>query len=147
MPFVVVAGIPAFLPVRMTKTGTQPMPEAWGLIKNWTADTGGFPGSVVVNDGLRAVGNKNAAAVTASIPFTGATTGFGGPTQLQARLRVNSTIVATIDPPVEGPSGTLTVNATVDIAAGDLVTVEALAVPASGGAAGTVSAGGYVRIL
>ncbi|MFF3221728.1 hypothetical protein ACFYV7_02935 [Nocardia suismassiliense] len=131
----------------MTKTGTQPMPEAWGLIKNWTADTGGFPASVVVNDGLRAAGNKNAATVTASIPFTGATTGFGGATKLQARLRVNSTVVATMAPPVDGPSGTLTVSATVDIAAGDLVTVEALSVPAAGGAAGTVSAGGYVQVL
>lgn len=149
MPFVIVAGTPGFLPVRMTKNGTQPMPEAWGQITNWIPDTGGYPGSVVVganNEGLKSLGDQKSASVAASIPFTGATNGFGGNTKLQARLRVNSTIVATTDPPLDGPSGTLAVSATVDIAAGDVVTVEALSSFSAGGAAGAVSAGAYVRI-
>ncbi|MFE9579261.1 hypothetical protein ACFYO1_22945 [Nocardia sp. NPDC006044] len=151
MSFVIVAGVAVvFLPSGMKKSGTQSMPTGdWGQITGWVADTAGYPGSVVVGttkNGLKALADKTSAKVLAAIPFTDATTGFGGATQLQARLRVNSKIVATIDPPVEGPSGTLSVSATVDIAAGDVVTVEALASVSPGGVEGTISAGGYVRI-
>ncbi|WP_141717667.1 hypothetical protein [Nocardia altamirensis] len=153
MSFVIVAGISGSLPARMTKSGTQPMPEddEWGQITGWVADTEGYPGSVVVGtkkEGLKALSEQKSATVTAAIAYTGATKGRGAATKLQARLRVNSTIVATSQPPMDGPAGTLSVSATVDIAVGDVVTVEALSVPVSGGEAGTVSAntGTFVQI-
>ncbi|MGX1804679.1 hypothetical protein ACWIGI_03115 [Nocardia sp. NPDC055321] len=150
MPLIVVTGGADLVPTAMTKNNAQAMPsDGWAVITGWIADAG-FPGSVVVgtsNEGLKAIGAKDSATLNAAVKFSGATTGFGGVTSLQARLRVNNVTVATSNP-VDGPSGTMVVSATVDIASGDIVTVEANATVAMGGAAGSVSAGAttYVRL-
>ncbi|MGV9676214.1 hypothetical protein ACWDSJ_13115 [Nocardia sp. NPDC003482] len=127
MPFLV-AVTTGFQPVGMIKTAPQQLTASFGPIINWTADPA-YPGSVVTgssNNQLRALGTKPGAKVEVSLPFSGGAAGFNGTISQQARLLINSVVVLTGDPVSGTGSGTLTITTTLDINAGDLVSVEAV---------------------
>ncbi|MFD3511067.1 hypothetical protein [Nocardia sp. NPDC058666] len=121
MPHIFAGGGEVFSPSAMTKNGNVVTGASgtWNVVPGWTADNVGYPGSVVSGDGLRTQGGSATAALSANIAYSGA----GMPGTFQARLLVNTVVVAT-GTAVTGTSGTMVVNATVAIAAGDVVTVE-----------------------
>ncbi|MFD3703367.1 hypothetical protein ACFWUP_09490 [Nocardia sp. NPDC058658] len=121
MPHIFAGGQAPFNPSAMTKNGNVVTGAAgvWTVVGGWTADTAGYPGSVVSGNGLRAQGGSAAAPLAAAVAFSGA--GMSG--TFQARLLVGTTVVAT-GAAVTGTSGTMVVNTIAAIAAGDVVTVE-----------------------
>ncbi|MEV0294542.1 hypothetical protein [Nocardia sp. NPDC050710] len=106
----------------MTKNGAQVLGtnEVWTEVPGWAADSAGYPGSVVVGNGLRANGSSSNAAITATLPFGSA--GMSG--NHQARLVLNGTTVLGTGAVVTGTSGTMTAAATVSLSDGDIVTVQ-----------------------
>ncbi|TCK00523.1 hypothetical protein DFR71_1525 [Nocardia alba] len=120
MPHIFVGG-DSFSPSAMTKNGNvvTGAPNVWTVVGGWTADTVGYPGSVVSGNGLQAQGGAAAAPLIANVVFSGA--GMVG--TFQARLLVGTTVVAT-SAAISGMSGTLVVNTTAPIAAGEVVTIE-----------------------
>ncbi|WP_141808256.1 hypothetical protein [Nocardia bhagyanarayanae] len=106
----------------MTKNGTHVLgtSEVWAEVPGWTADTSGFPGSVVVGNGLRCNGSASAATINAALPFSAGTSGSH-----QARLMLNGTTVLATGGMVTATSGTMTVAATVSLNDGDVITVQA----------------------
>ncbi|MBH0777013.1 hypothetical protein [Nocardia bovistercoris] len=123
MPFVIAGGTVPFEATSMNKNGTWQLigGSVWTQVPTWTADTTGYPGSVVVGNALQISGNKSAALIQANLPFSG---GFSGSAKQQARILVDGAVVAT-GSQVTGTSGTLTASATVDVGGGSVVTVEA----------------------
>ncbi|WP_054815434.1 hypothetical protein [Nocardia arizonensis] len=148
MPFVIAGGTVPFTPTSMTKNGAWQMTipgggVTWYQVPSWTAETGAYPGSVVVGNALQVSSDKAGATVQASLPFSG---GTGGSTKQQARLLVDGVVVAT-GSQVTGVSGTLTVSATVDVSAGSAVTVETTTdASLQSWAASVTATTGYVRI-
>lgn len=143
MSLIVVTGAETALPSGMTKNGTLKLTNGWADITAWTADTTGYPGSELSGNGLRVQGGKTAATVTVALPFSG---GTNAPTQ-QARIMVNGNFIAN-GSQVAGVSGTLTASASLALADGDVVTVQAICTAQWAGWESTISAGSgtYVRI-
>ncbi len=121
MPHVFAGGREVLTPSAMTKNGNVVTGGAgsWTVVGGWTADTVGYPGSVVSGNGLQVNGDSAAAPLAAAVAFSGA----GANGTFQARLRVGTAVVAT-GPTATGTSGTMVVNTTAAIAAGDVVTIE-----------------------
>lgn len=133
-----VVGVPSFQPSGMTKSGTQSFTTSWAKLLGWTADTGNYPGSTVVDNSLDVQGAKPNATITVSLPYTGS---FTNPHT--ARILVNGVVVAT-GAAVSTQSGTMTATATsVALMDTDKVSVEVMV---GTYANGSVSDGGYVRI-
>ncbi|MFI9506944.1 hypothetical protein [Nocardia sp. NPDC052566] len=130
----------------MTKSGAQPMGSSWSPVKGWTADTIGYPGSTVSGDGLRVQSSKIGAVVTAVLPFSGGSGGFNGTLTQQARLCRNGNPVQ-LGAEVTGTPGVLRVTATLDLTAGDLLTVETMCTFGFQGAAGSITAGAGTYVL
>lgn len=123
MPLIIVPGAGSFNPSSMTKSGAaQKLTSTFADIVTWIADTTGYPGSTLSGNGLRNQGGNAAATVTATLPFSGG--GGGGGTQ-QAQLAVNGIPVVPAGAVITGTSGTLSVTATLKLADGDVVTVQA----------------------
>lgn len=62
-----------FAPSGMTKNGTSSAGTGWGVVPNWSANTGTYPGSSVDGThGLVVQGSKTNASLSASVPYTGA---------------------------------------------------------------------------
>ncbi|WP_410871311.1 hypothetical protein [Nocardia sp. A7] len=121
MPHIFAGGEAPFSPSAMTKNGNvvTGANSVWTVVGGWNADTVGYPGSVVSGNGLQTQGGSAAAPLAAAVAFSGA--GMNG--TFQARLLVGTAVVAT-GTAVTGMSGTMVVNTTAAIAAGDVVTVE-----------------------
>ncbi|MEV6068406.1 hypothetical protein AB0L82_17780 [Nocardia sp. NPDC052001] len=127
MALIVVSGAGSFAPSGMTKSGSsQKLTGSYAEITNWTADTTGYPGSTLSGNGVRSQGANTAAVLTASLPFSG---GGSSTNSQQARLFVNGVAAGSPGPSVNGTSGTLTATATVNLADGDVVTVQAYCNP------------------
>lgn len=139
----------SFTPSGMTKNGDmvgQTGSSAYRKMVGWIANTANYPGSTVVSDGLVAQSTKAGATITAALDAGSSWN------NLTARLRisVNGTVVAT------GPDSTYTTSggwntplsatATVNIVAGDVVTVEMSASPSGNYLTARSGAGTYVRI-
>lgn len=145
----VYSAIPPFTPSGMTKNGDmvgQTGSSAYRKMVGWIANTSSYPGSTVVSDGLVAQSTKTGATVTVALDAGSSWN------NLTARLRisVNGTVVVT------GPDSTYTTSggwntplsatATVNIVAGDVVTVEMSASPSGNYLTARGGAGTYVRI-
>ncbi|NKX87502.1 hypothetical protein [Nocardia coubleae] len=122
MPHMFVGG-DVFAPVAMTKNGSSAMGSynQWTTVPAWTADTVGYPSSVVSGNALQVQSATASAQLSAAVVVAGA----GTTASFQARLLVNGTVVAT-GAAVSGTGGTLLVSASVALQVGDLVTVETL---------------------
>ncbi|MDV6277604.1 hypothetical protein R3Q06_29360 [Rhodococcus erythropolis] len=133
----------------MTKNGDmvgQTGSSAYRKLVGWTANTANYPGSTVVSDGLVSQSTKTGATITVALDAGSSWN------NLTARLRIsaNGTVVVT------GPDSTyttsggwntpLTATATVNIVAGDVVTVEMSASPSGNYLTARTGAGTYVRI-
>ncbi|WP_405160076.1 hypothetical protein OG203_27000 [Nocardia sp. NBC_01499] len=117
-----------FSPTSMTKNGLwDSLDTTFRTITGWIPAATGYPGSRVSNDALVAQWPKTAAALSASIVFTGGGQFTSSTVTLQ--LMVNGVSVATSGPKNVGGEGTatLSVSKTRDIAVGDLITVQARA--------------------
>ncbi|MDV6277218.1 hypothetical protein R3Q06_27360 [Rhodococcus erythropolis] len=139
----------SFISSGMTKNGNmagQTGSAAYRKIIGWTADTATYPGSSVVADGLVAQSTKAGAAITAVIDAGSAWN------NLTARLQisVNDTVVVTGPDSRWTTSGgwdvPLTATATVNISAGDVVTVAMSASPSGNYLTARSGAGTYVRL-
>ncbi|MDV6275321.1 hypothetical protein R3Q06_17635 [Rhodococcus erythropolis] len=141
--------ISTFKPSGMTKNGDmvgQTGSSAYRKIVGWIANTANYPGSSVATDGLVAQSTKPGATITVALDAGSSWN------NLTARLRisVNGTVVVT------GPDSTYTTSggwntplsatATVNIVAGDVVTVEMSASPSGNYLTARGGAGTYVRI-
>ncbi|AUM18213.1 MULTISPECIES: hypothetical protein [Rhodococcus] len=127
-----------FQPSGMTKNGTQNFTTSWALLTGWTANTGTYPGSTVVNNALDVQGGKTGATISVSLPYTGS---FTNPHT--ARILLNGVVIAT-GTPNGAASGTMTATATdVAVVDTDKVSVEVMV---DTYANGSVSAGGTVTI-
>lgn len=135
-----------FAPSGMTKSGSNfGLSTSYATVTTWTADTTGYPGSSVSGNGLVVQNNQAGAKVACSVVGTAASAGGG---TITARLKVGATVVVTGSPvsiPGFGGTNTIALDATVDVAAGDIVTLEALA--SSGASASIVTgASSWVRV-
>ncbi|QLY30825.1 hypothetical protein [Nocardia huaxiensis] len=142
MPHLFISG-QYFLASGMTKNGTRKMTAAMTEVPDWTADTAGYPGSVLVGNALKVQGAKAGASLVANVTFAG---GSSNPSQ-QAQLMVNGVQVATSGP-VSGTSGVLIISGTADLKDGDLITVQAQCTASFSGWESTIQAGTgtFVRI-
>lgn len=128
----------SFAPSGMTKNGTQNFTTSWAKAINWTANTGTYPGSTVVNNYLQVQGGKSDATITVSLPYTGS---FAY--TRNARILHNDQVIAT-GAGWTTTSGTLSVTATnVSVADGDDISVEIIM---NTFASGSISNGGTVTI-
>ncbi|WP_064443995.1 hypothetical protein [Rhodococcus sp. YH3-3] len=139
----------SFTPSGMTKNGNmagQTGSAAYRKIVGWVADTGTYPGSSVVADGLVAQSAKASAVITVVIDAGSSWN------NLTARLQisVNDTVVVTGPDSRWTTSGgwdvPLSATATVNIAAGDVATVSMSASPSGNYLTARGGAGTYVRI-
>jgi len=138
-----VIGEHSFLPVGMTKSGTQTLTVSWAPIVGWDADTTNYPASVVSGDALVAFGGGPGKTVSAAVAFTGANSYGGG---VSVRIKQNGTIIGT-GTAVSGVSGTATCTVTgVTVSDGDQFTAEAQSTKQY--FPGTISAGTatYLRV-
>lgn len=127
-----------FAPSGMTKNGTQPFTTSWAQLNGWTANTGTYPGSTVVNNALQVQGSKPDATIAVSLPYSST---FSN--NRRARIKVNGTVVAT-SAGFTANSGTITVTATgVAVADGDDITIEVIMETY---ASGSISSGGTVTV-
>lgn len=111
----------SFAPSGMYKNGTQGITTSYAQIINWTADTGGYPGSSISSHGLVAQGAKTGATIAANIPFSG-----GLSAGVTVRIKKNGTVIAT-GSQVSGTTGTALCTATGQtVANGDNFTVEVI---------------------
>lgn len=133
----------------MTKNGDmvgQTGSSAYRKMVGWTANTANYPGSTVVSDGLVSQSTKTGATITVAVDAGSSWN------NLTARLRisVNGTVVATGPDSRYTTSGgwdtPLSATATVNIVAGDVVTVEMSASPSGNYLTARSGAGTYVRI-
>ncbi|MFF2553439.1 hypothetical protein ACFVUS_20745 [Nocardia sp. NPDC058058] len=121
MPMIVVTGGDSFVPSGMNKVApAQPLTNSMTEIPGWTADPGS-PGSLLSGNALRNQGSRAAATITANLVFSGAQSAT---TTHQARIFVNGIGVGNT-PSVTAAAGTLVATATLPLADGDLVTVQA----------------------
>lgn len=143
MPFIVVSPAQQFAISGMDKNATEKMKVDFAVVPGWIADPD-YPGSAVVNNtGLRVQSAKTSATITARLPFSDGS----GTIRSQARLLLNGNQVG-IGTEVPGTSGVLDVSATVTVAEGDVVTVEARAVAQLANWTPTITPGAdtYVRV-
>ncbi|MFD7844006.1 hypothetical protein ACFV4K_13875 [Nocardia sp. NPDC059764] len=127
----------------MTKNGTRKMTAAMTEVPDWTAETIGYPGSVVTGNALEIQGAKAGAALVANVTFAG---GTNNPSQ-EAQLMVNGVLVATSGT-MSGNSGVLIISGTADLAGGDQISVQAKCTAGFAGWESTIQAGTgtFVRI-
>lgn len=122
----------------MTKNGTQNFTTSWAKATSWTANTGTYPGSTVVNNDLQVQGSKSDATITVSLPYTGSFS-----YTRNARILHNGVVIAT-GAGWTTTSGTLSVTATdVSVADGDDISVEIIM---NTFGSGSISNGGTVTI-
>ncbi|MFC6011368.1 hypothetical protein [Nocardia lasii] len=122
MPHIFAGGEAPFSPSGMTKNGnvTTGGATVFTVVPGWTADTVGYPGSVVSGNGLQTQSGADATPIVANVAYSGA--GMAG--NFQARLVLNGTTVIATGAVVTGNQGTMVVSTTAAIAPGDVVTVE-----------------------
>ncbi|QIS16568.1 hypothetical protein [Nocardia arthritidis] len=148
MSLIVIVGnpIPPFQPSSMVKAAAWQMPAGWTVVPGWKADTG----SVVVGNALKVLGGKASARVVVTIAFSGGSAPLGGGISQKAQLLVGTKVVATSDE-VTGESGTLNIDRSVPVNAGDLLTVQVMCTITGlgGGTPTTISpgAGTSVQIM
>ena len=127
-----------FAPSGMTKSGTQSFTTSWALLAGWSANTGTYPGSTVVNNALQVQGSKADATIAVSLPYSSTFM-----LNRRARIKVNGTVVAT-SAAFTAPSGTITVSATnVTVADGDDIAIDVIT---ESYADGSISSGGTVTV-
>lgn len=135
-----------FFPSGMFKNGASAtLGTSFAQVTNWTADTTPYPGSTISSHGLVVQSTRAGAKVACSVVASAASAGGG---TVQVRLKVGTTVVVTstaVSIPGFGGTNTIAINATVDVAAGDVVTLEALS---SSGANATIVTGAnsWVRV-
>lgn len=115
-----------FLPSGMYKTSdSSGLSTSFALVTAWTADTGPYPGSSVVSNGLIVQSTRGGVLVAANILMSNASAGSVTGT---VRLKQGATVIATSTDVTLGSfggTGTATCSATVDVTALDSITLEA----------------------
>lgn len=109
---------PGFRASGMNTSETQSGPatkNTWAVVTKWAADTTNYPGSVVDGNALVCQGTKTSATVSASVSWSTGT----HPNSISARLLRNGNVIAT-----GTAANPATATATVDVAAGDRITLE-----------------------
>ncbi|WP_446224991.1 hypothetical protein ACTWPB_07695 [Nocardia sp. IBHARD005] len=135
-----------FFPSGMFKNGASAtLGTSFALVTTWTADTGPYPGSSVVSNGLIVQSTRAGAKVSCSVVASSAAAGGG---TVQVRLKLGATVLITsgsISVPGFGGTNTVALNFTTDVVLNDAVTLEALA---SSGSSMTIVTGvnSWVRI-
>jgi hypothetical protein len=112
------ADLVTFAPSSMKKTTAYAVPTTRTKVPGWNPDTATHPGSSVVSDSLVVQGAKIGAQISASIPYSQNTFNTGR----NVYLMHNGVQIATAS---GGGTSTLVMNATRDVANGDLIWVEA----------------------
>lgn len=126
--------------VGMTKNAsTQTINTSWTQVNGWVADASP---SVVSNNALVVYATKTGAVITANIPWSSNPYSSSG---IQCLIKVNGTTVAT-GATTSGNSSVATATATVDVTAGDLVTVEVKGTSTGYGPAVQAGADTWVRV-
>ncbi len=128
MPCLVIApsGAPPFAPSGMYKTSDSAnLTSSFAQIPGWTPDTGPYPGSSVVSNGLIIQNTRGGILVAASILMANASAASVTGT---VQLKHGSTVIATSSAVTLGSfggTGTATCSAIVDVAALDAIYLEA----------------------
>lgn len=115
-----------FLPSGMFKNGDSAgLTTTFALVPTWTADTTPYPGSSVVSNGLIVQSTRGGVLVAANILMSNAAAGAVTGT---VQIKQGATVIVTSAPVslgAFGGTGTATCSATVDVTAGDSITLEA----------------------
>ena len=143
MPCIIIQPPGGFLPSGMILSSAFTITSSASTVTGWTADTAGYPGSVVLSNGLLAQGSKAGATVSASCLVANSYFISGNVT---VYLQVNEVTVATsaATPIPASGNATIPVSGTADLTIGDVVTVQA-----SGGSGSNIKmqpTSSYVRI-
>lgn len=115
-----------FLPSGMYKASNSAgLTTSFAQVPGWTADTGPYPGSSVVSNGLIVQSTRGGILVSANILMSNASAGSVTGT---VRLKHGATVIATSTDVTLGGfggTGTATCSATVDVTALDAIYLEA----------------------
>lgn len=115
-----------FFPSGMFKNGdSSNLPTSFTQVATWTADTGPYPGSTVVSNGLIVQTTRAGVLVAANILMSNAS---AAAVSGYIQIKQGATVIASAGPVSLGSfggTGTAICSATVDVTAGDSITLEA----------------------